>query len=83
MMLRPFLFILLFVLAVALPTPFLIIAGLIYALRYTAYELILIAFSIDAFYGLHTPLLPYYTITAVLGLIFIEWLKPHLSVYNQ
>lgn len=67
--------------AVVLPTWFFFIAAFVYALRYTAYELIFITAAIDAFYG-GGSFIPYYTIVATLGLIMLEWVKPRLSVYN-
>lgn len=84
MIIRVVFFLLIVGIAVVAPTPILAICACAYALRYTAYELIILAMCIDGFYGIGSPILiPYYTIVACIGLIVIEWIKPHISVYNQ
>lgn len=84
MITRVFLYVLLLVTLVIVPWWLLILCLFVYALRYTAYELIALGFIIDGLYGFGYPLsLPYYTLGIVIGLICIEWLKPHISVYNQ
>ena len=64
------------------PTALFIVCALAYALRYTAYELIVIAAAIDAYYGMGTSV-PYYTICTILGVLIIEWMKPRISLYNE
>ena len=67
-----------------LPVWLFAIAVCAYAFRYTAYELILLGMFIDTFYGLDMPfVIPYYTLTIIVGLIFIEWIKPQLLLYNE
>ena len=83
MILRTVFFIILVFATVVAPTPVFIIGALAYAFRYTAYELLLLAVCIDAYYGVGTFLVPYYTIITCIGLIFIEWLKPRISLYNE
>lgn len=84
MIVRVLFFYVIVALATFLPVWLFIIAVCAYALRYTAYELILLGILIDAFYGFSTPFaIPYYTICTTCLLIFIEWIKPQLSLYNE
>jgi hypothetical protein len=83
MILRLLFFILLCIVAITAPTAVLAVCALAYALRYTAYELILLAAAIDAYYGLGFTIVPYYTMVVCVSLILIEWIKPQISVYNQ
>jgi len=83
MIIRLILFAGLCIVALIAPTGILAVCALAYALRYTAYELLLIAAAIDAYYGLGFTIVPYYTIVSCVCLIFIEWIKPRISVYNQ
>lgn len=80
---RLFFFILVCIIAVIAPTGFFAVCAFAYALRYTAYELIIVAATIDAYYGLGYTMIPYYTIITCIGLLIIEWIKPRISVYNQ
>ncbi len=81
---RSFFFLLVVSLATFAPTWVFVIASLLYALYFTAYELIILALCIDAYYGnLGTSFIPYYVLITSASLIFIEWVKPHISVYNQ
>lgn len=74
----------LFAIAGVAPTGFFIICALLYALRYTAYELIVVSVCIDGLYGTGGFfLVPYYTIITCVALLFIEWFKPLISVYNE
>jgi hypothetical protein len=71
-------------LATVAPTWVFVISALVYALYFTAYELILLALCIDAYYGnFSITIVPYYVLITSASLIFIEWVKPHISVYNQ
>jgi hypothetical protein len=83
MILRISLFALVLLVAAALPTWVLACCALLYAFRYTAYELLFLAALIDSFYGTGGWSVPYYTLVAAAALIFIEWLKPHISLYND
>ncbi|MCA9361607.1 hypothetical protein KC845_03560 [Candidatus Kaiserbacteria bacterium] len=58
-----------------------VIANIVFALRYTGYELIVIAGLIDAYFAPHD--LPYYLFFVVLLVVFVEWLKPKLTLYNK
>lgn len=82
MIIRLLLFIAVLLCAVVAPTWLLAALAVVYAFRYTAYELIFVAAAIDAFYGTGTHIVPYYTISFVLLLICIEWIKPRISLYN-
>jgi hypothetical protein len=68
--------------AVIFPTWLLALCAFFYALRYTAYELLILACAIDAFYGAGAIAIPYYTIFTALTLVIVEWLKPRFSLYN-
>lgn len=84
MIFRLSMFVVLLGLSAVVPTPLYAIAAIAYALRYTAYELIIIGVLVDAFYGSSTHLLiPYYTMATCIGLILMEWIKPRISLYNQ
>ena len=81
MIVRLLLFVCIGIIAIVAPTPLLALCALAYALRYTAYELIVIAVCIDAYYSVGT-FIPYYTIAVCAALILIEWVKPRVSLYN-
>ncbi len=84
MILRGLLFCVLLAVATLAPVIVFAISALFYALLYSAYELIFLALAIDVFYGSGYPMqIPYYTIVALVGVFFIEWVKPYISVYNQ
>ena len=84
MMLRFFLFCGLLALSIFVPTWLFAVCVLGYALSFTAYELIVLMCILDALYGIgYGTQIPYYTIVTTMGLICIEWVKPHISVYNR
>jgi hypothetical protein len=83
MIVRILLFCVLVFATVVAPTPVFIAIALLYAFRYTAYELLLLAVCIDAYYGVGQILIPYYTITTCVALILIEWMKPRIWLYNE
>lgn len=56
--------------------------ALTYALWCTAYELILVGFLVDSFYG-GAGSVPYYTLLAAALVLAAEVAKPHLAWYNQ
>lgn len=77
-------FLILVCLATFVPTWVYVIAALVYALYFTAYELIILALCIDAYYGnFGISLVPYYVLATSVCLVCIEWVKPHISVYNK
>lgn len=55
----------------------LLAAALLYAFRYTAYELLLLGFFLDVSYGI-APVPFIYTFAALGILLFMETLKPRL-----
>ena len=66
------------------PLPIAVVCALAYAFRYTAYELLALAFVLDGFYGVQFAFsIPFYTLGALVALVIVEWLKPLISVYNQ
>jgi hypothetical protein len=75
-------YIILIFLSTLLPWYLLSVLVLMYALRYTAYELIVLAIAIDAYYGVYYTL-SYYTFAAVALLICVEWAKPRFLIYNE
>lgn len=85
MILRILLFILILFVASVAPTWVLIVCMVLYSLRYTAYELVVLGACIDVYYGTNMGLLvvPYYTVGVTLWLLLIEWAKPSISVYNE
>lgn len=84
MILRLVLFLIVVLLSAFVPTWLFVLCVVLYALMYTAYELIVLMCIIDALYGIgYGTLIPYYTIVTTCSLICIEWVKPHISVYNQ
>jgi len=84
MMIRIILFIAVVITAVTAPTIVFAVCAILYALKYTAYELIIVGACIDAYYStMDFPLIPYYTLILCGLLIFIEWIKPRIWVYNQ
>lgn len=73
-----------FIATIAVVAPPLIVLpfALAYAFRFRAYELLVLAAGVDAYFGVAAPL-PYYTIVTFIMLIAMEWLKPHLSFHNR
>ena len=82
-MIRTIFFIIIIILAATGPFLLLLVLSSIYAFKYTAYELLLVAAMIDAFYGMGSWLIPYYLCGTTLALMCLQWLKPHLTMYNQ
>ena len=81
-MLRISLFTCMAVLTVFAPVWLLAVCAFLYALRFTAYELLVLAACIDAYYGGFVAI-PYYTLVAALTLLIVEYIKPRLIVYNE
>lgn len=75
-------FILLIVGAIALPGWVLLPFALAYAFFFRAYELLVLAACIDAYFGIAAHL-PYYTICTLIMLVSVEWLKPYLALHNR
>ncbi len=84
MILRSIFFVVLIAITAFLPVWLFCIGAILYAFRYTAYELIILSIFIDGLYSLQQPfIIPYYTIAVCGLLICVEWVKPHISGYNQ
>jgi len=84
MILRIFLFFVLLGLCAYAPLWVYVVGMFCYAVRYTAYELVVLAVFLDAFYGMNGGfLIPVYTLGVIIGLLVVESVKPHISVYNQ
>ncbi len=84
MIVRSLLFCALVFVAALAPVFVLALCAFVYVILFRAYELIFLALALDIFYGSGYPLhLPFYTIVALVGIFFIEWVKPYISVYNQ
>lgn len=82
-MVRIFFFIIIFILGVVGPFEAFLLAAVVYALRFTAYELIVFAAMIDAYYSISYETFPKYTLVTVGGLFILEWIKQQLSLYNH
>ena len=54
--------------------------AILHAFSWFAFELIIIAAAIDAYFGV-LYVAPYYTISALGLVVLAEWVKPRLSVY--
>ncbi|MEX0931087.1 MAG: hypothetical protein WDZ68_02205 [Candidatus Paceibacterota bacterium] len=54
----------------------------LYALHWRAYELLIVAACIDAYFGVASSI-PYYTVSVLMILIVMEWVKPSLLFNNQ
>lgn len=77
---RALLTIILFITAIVLPWYVFFIAALVYAFRYFALELVLVAFCIDVYFG--TTFVPYYTLGTLVILLVLEWYKANSSFYS-
>lgn len=60
-----------------------LIAAFIYAISFASLELIIIAGAIDAYYGLTTDQWPLSTLSVLVVVILVEWIRPHISLYNE
>ncbi|MEX0917702.1 MAG: hypothetical protein WDZ93_00945 [Candidatus Paceibacterota bacterium] len=56
--------------------------AVVYVLWSRAYELVVLAAFIDAYFG-SAVLIPYYTLTAAALFLVAEWVKPSLSFYTR
>ena len=84
MILRIFLFLVLLGLCAYAPVWLYVVGIVCYAVRYRAYELVILAVFLDAFYGMDGGfMIPVYTLGVIIGLLAIESVKPYISVYNQ
>jgi hypothetical protein len=65
---------------VSAPVPVFVVLLIVYMYRYTAYELIVIAACIDAFFG--WSVVPYYLVGTTVAIVLMEWVKPRLRVVS-
>ncbi|MFT5037388.1 MAG: hypothetical protein ACI9VM_000968 [Candidatus Azotimanducaceae bacterium] len=76
-------FIFLVFLSTLLPWYLVLGCAVVYAWYFkTAYELIVLAIAIDAYFGAHI-VFAQYTVTAIILLISMEWAKPRFLIYNK
>lgn len=79
---RIFGFIVLFILSTLVHPLILLPLAVLHALSWRAYELLIIAVCADAYFGVSYEW-PYYTLVTICILLMAEWIKPHLSFYNE
>ena len=74
---------LLLFLASTMPLPFLMLFVVLYALKWSAYELIVLGVLIDGYFGFTIHEWPLYTISIVIVVIGVEFIRPRLSFYTE
>lgn len=52
----------------------------LHMLRYSAYELLILAVCIDVYFGAHA--WPYYTLVVVFGLVVITFVRPYVTFFE-
>lgn len=82
-MIRVLSFLLLTILGFTAPWWLFVIGLVLYGYRYAGFEILLLAFLVDALFMSVTGVIPYYTIGTVFCLIVFELVKPHFVLYNQ
>ena len=80
-MIRAVLSLLMFLFAIFLPFWLLVPIAIAYAIRFWAFELIIFAALIDAYFGAVVDW-PYYTIGALAIVVLAELAKEHLNILN-
>ena len=75
-------FVCLLLLSTLLPVPLLAVLAFLYSLKWSAYELLILAALLDSFYGVGH-VVPYYTTVLFASLLIIEWAKPQFLIYNR
>ncbi len=60
-----------------------VLAFAVYAGVYVGTELLLVAFLIDGYYGYTTAVFPWYTLCALVVLLVVRIIRPHISVYTD
>ncbi len=81
--LRIGIFCLLIVCAFTGPVWFFIVGAAGYILVYRGLEIVILAATIDAYFGYASDTLFIYTLATAVGLLLVQWLHPSLWVYNQ
>jgi len=80
---RVLFFLLLFITACTGPA-WLFIPGLLaYGVFFSGIEIIFLAAVVDALFMNSTAVIPLYTLLAIIWLITVEFVKPHIVLYNQ
>ncbi len=72
-------FIVLIFICTLLPWYLALACACVYAFYYTAYELLILALMIDAYYGAYS-VVPYYTLGTVMILVSVDFIKPRFLV---
>jgi len=62
---------------------FFIVGAAGYILVYRGLEIVILAATIDAYFGYASDTLFIYTLATAVGLLLVQWLHPSLWVYNQ
>ena len=65
------------------PTWLFICSAVVYLGIYTSLELIFLGVVIDAYYGYGGVTYFAYTLSAAVGVIVMQWVRPRLWIYNQ
>lgn len=76
-------FILLIIIGFAGPSWLYILGAVFYIFFYLGLEILIVSAAIDAYFGYASGEWFMYTIATAIGLLIMQWVKPHLSVYNQ
>lgn len=76
-------FIVLIAVTVAVPWWLVVPLWAVYALRYVAYELVVLGIALDAYFGMMMPWHVVYTVSAFVVCLGAEWLKPRMSLYDE
>lgn len=80
---RPISFFVIVLTALLLPLWLFLTCAFLYTLKWSGYELIVVGVLIDAQFGTGSDIFLYqYTVFVSLLVLFLEFLKPHLSWYE-
>jgi len=81
---RRVLFFLLLSVAACTGPVWLFVSGLLaYGVFFSGIEIIFLAALVDALFMNSTAVIPVYTLLAIVWLIIVEFVKPHIVLYNQ
>jgi hypothetical protein len=82
-LLRILFFFILVLLGFSGPIWFFAIGAIAYIFLFLGLEMLILSAAIDAYFGYGSDEWFIYTIVTAAALLFVQWLKPQLSVYNQ
>ena len=71
-----------FVVSIFVPPLVILPLAILHALSWFALELIVFAALIDIYFGVVSDL-PYYTLSAIVIVLVVEYLKPYLTFYSE